>query len=371
LPLQIKPYLDAQTRAFFSGFLPDSLARYRLAKYLGVSEKNAFALLEIVGGECAGAVSLYPEGIIPLSVDKASREVLDDQRLAEILHLLKSRPLLAGDQGLRLSLAGAQDKLAVCVEKNQVVLVKDAPTTHILKPLIQDIEESVLNELFCMQLAAKVGINTAKTCLGFLNETPYLLVTRYDRLVSKTGVLRLHQEDFCQALGILPDIKYEREGGPSIVQCQNIITTACLKPAVDQIQFLKCLLFNYLIANADAHGKNFSLLYQSQKPSLSPAYDLLCTAVYTDMATKMAMKIGSKYQPEAVFNRHWYQLVVNTAGARKNLRQQMRIMVDACRIEAVTLEKSFKKLDIQSPIFAKIIKIINTRADLIIKRLLL
>lgn len=128
--------------------MPEESVRDRLAKYLGLSEKNPFALLEAVGGDCAGALALYPHGDQP---PKASDdvEVLDDTRLREVLDLIKCRPMLAGDDGYRLSLAGAQDKLAVGFQDEHVVLIKDgAPTTHILKPMIERVKDSAHNELF-------------------------------------------------------------------------------------------------------------------------------------------------------------------------------------------------------------------------------
>lgn len=139
LPLRLETYEEDAIRPFFSGLLPEDTACYRLAKYLGVSEKNPFALLEIIGGECAGALSLYPKGIKPSKPKKADVEVLDDRKLQEILELLKRRPLLAGENGLRLSLAGAQNKIAVGIVDGKIALIKGTtPTTHILKPMIAD-----------------------------------------------------------------------------------------------------------------------------------------------------------------------------------------------------------------------------------------
>ena len=150
LPLQKATFRGSQVKTFFSGLLPEESVRDRLAKYLGLSEKNPFALLEAVGGDCAGALALYPRGEQP---QKASdeMEVLDDIRLREVLDLIKRRPMLVGDDGYRLSLAGAQDKLAVGFQDGHVVLIKGgAPTTHILKPMIERVKDSAHNELFCM-----------------------------------------------------------------------------------------------------------------------------------------------------------------------------------------------------------------------------
>ena len=306
LPLQAAPFTGIEVKAFFSGLLPDEIAKQKIARYLGFSEKNAFALLQAIGGECAGALSLYPEGQIPPIHNDKDIEVLDGTKLRDILELLKKHPLLAGEDKMRLSLAGVQDKLAVDFDKGKIALVKNgAPTTHILKSVISHISDSVHNELFCMRLAEAIGIIVPKATIHFVGDIPCYIVERYDRKKNVDGsVLRMHQEDFCQALGILPEIKYEREGGPSLAKCLEIIIAHSAKPAADQLRFLDLTIFNYLIGNADAHGKNFSLLYTGSKPELAPAYDLLSTAVYPDLSEKMAMKISGKYKPNDVVLRH-------------------------------------------------------------------
>jgi len=367
MPLREEPYEGEHVRAFFSGLLPDDIVRHRLARYLGVSEKNPFALLEAIGGECAGALSLWPEGEKPPEETPDHYETLDEQKLQEMLELLKRRPLLAGEDGLRLSLAGAQDKIAVGVKDDQIALMRGTtPTTHILKPVIADIESSVHNELFCMRLAAAVGIEAPQADIRYAGETPYYLVARYDRVFDeKAGrVKRLHQEDFCQALGIMPDIKYEREGGPGVEKCQELLRARSARPAVDQLSFLERLIFNYLIGNADAHARNFSFLYKSgHKPELAPAYDLLSTAVYPDLSSKMAMKIGGTYKPNDVFLRHWHRLVPDTAAARRNLEKQMQETAKACLEKAESLKSDLEKEDIRSPVFDEILAVIAKRSE--------
>ena len=365
LPLREELFEGDIVRAFFSGLLPDDIVRHRLARYLGVSEKNSFSLLEAIGGECAGALSLYPEGETPSANSEEDAEILDDKKLQEILNLLKRRPLLAGDDGLRLSLAGAQDKIAVGLRNDQITLIRGtSPTTHILKPVIGDIKDSVHNELFCMRLAKLVDIDAPDVEIRYVNDTPYFLVERYDRMFDDDGAIkRFHQEDFCQALGVMPEVKYEREGGPGFARCQEVLRVASVRPAADQIALLERLILNYLIGNADAHGKNFSLLYKGNKPELAPVYDLLSTAVYPDLSVKMAMKIGGKYKPDDVFLRHWYKLVPDTAVARKNLEKQLKSVAINCREKAHHLIVMLEKDNIKSSIFQDIYEIICKRAD--------
>lgn len=365
MPVQEQSYDGTEVRAFFSGLLPDDIVRHRLAKYLGVSEKNPFSLLEVIGGECAGALSLYPEGDKPSEAKNADVKVLDEQSLKEILGLLRRRPLLAGDGGLRLSLAGAQDKIAVGMQDGKITLVRGhTPTTHILKPLIEDIKDSVHNEVFCMRLAAMMGIDVPSVEIRWLGDTPYFLIERYDRVKTGAGkIQRLHQEDFCQAMGIMPDIKYEREGGPSVADCQTVLRENSTRPAVDNLRFLERVIFNYLIGNADAHGKNYSLLYTNTKPQLAPAYDLLCTKIYPELSIRMAMKIGKNYKPDDVFIRHWNRLVPDTKAAHKNLGNQLTKMAENCVENSERLHTKFDSQGIKSEIFAAIIAVIKQRAN--------
>lgn len=371
LPLRSEPYEGDKVKAFFSGLLPDEIVRHKLARYLGVSERNPFALLEAIGGECAGALSLYPTGQYPPLEDWDDIEILNEQKLSDILELLKRRPFLAGDNGLRLSLAGAQDKMAVGVIDGKIALVKGSrPTTHILKPAITDIKDSVYNELFCMRLAQMVGIEVPTVEVGYNKDHPYFLIKRYDRVQTEDGtVRRLHQEDFCQALGIMPDVKYEREGGPSLNQCQNILLQCAARPAIEQINFLKRVIFNYLIGNADAHGKNFSLLYKGRKPDLAPAYDLLSTAVYSELSSKMAMKIGGKYLPGEVFIRHWHTLVPEKKTATTNLDKQLLSLSNDCMEKSYLLEEELKNSGISSAIFTQIKQVIEKNASHIIRQI--
>lgn len=358
-------YKENNVRSFFSGLLPDENARYRIAKCLGVSEKNPFSLLAAIGGECAGALALYPEGVEPNAPNKQDIEILDNNKLHEILELLKIRPLMAGLDNIRLSLAGAQDKLAVGLVDNKIALVHGtSPTTHILKPIIEGIQDSVHNEYFCLRLAADMGLNIPNAEIGWNGDTPYFLIERYDRIRDANNVVkRLHQEDFCQALGILPELKYENEGGPSVASCLDLLNKNTMNPIVARNSFIRLLIFNYLIGNADAHGKNFSLLYTGKGISLAPAYDLLCTEAYPNVSLKMAMKIGGKYDPYTVFARHWHKLIPNTAAARNALNKELLNMSAQIVDKAQALRVDLNSKGINSVIFEDILKVIKRRAE--------
>ncbi len=320
-------------------------------------------MLEAVGGDCAGALAFYPHETKP-PARSDDVEVLDDKALGEVLELIKRRPMLAGDDGYRFSLAGAQDKLAVGLREGRIALIKDgAPTTHILKPVIEGIKDSAHNELFCMRLAKMMGLDAPETSLGFASDTPYYLVERYDRHTAPDGTItRIHQEDFCQALGIAPEIKYEAEGGPNIAACLEVITNQTAHPAADQMKLLDRVLFNYLIGNADAHGKNFALLYKGDKPELAPVYDLLSTAIYPSLAKNMAMKIGGQYEPRDVYLRQFYKLAPDTKAARADMKKRMEKMVKEMLEVAPELKAELTAKGLESDVFGDIITIIETRA---------
>jgi len=364
MPLQEAPYADRVARPFFSGLLPDEGARQRLAGALGISAGNAFGLLEVIGGECAGALSLYAAGQMPPSPDDDGVEALSPARLAEILDKLRERPLLGGEEGVRLSLAGAQDKLAVCVEGEAIGLAKGGrPTTHILKASIQALDGSVENELFCLRLAARLKLPVPRVEMRRSGPMPFLLVERYDRLRHKDGTIsRLHQEDFCQALSVPPELKYEEEGGPGIERSLDLIDRAAASPAADRLNFIRMLTFHYLVGNADAHGKNYALLYRGKAPDLAPLYDVLCTAAYPRLAKKLAMSIGGRSVADTLQLKHWLTLVPDTRTAQRLLVRDMTELAGGIRDEADRLLAEFEDAGITQEILKAIRAVIETRA---------
>jgi serine/threonine-protein kinase HipA len=164
----------------------------------------------------------------------------------------------------------------------------------------------VVNEAFCMALAGEAGLTVAEAMPIRAGDQEGLLVTRYDRVRVDEDVTRIHQEDFCQALGFLPEQKYEADGGPGVAACATLLREHAAAPAVDLFGFLDALVFNLLIGNADAHAKNYSLLLEGDRsPRLAPLYDLLCTRVYgVRLGRKMAMKYGGEYRFDRIRGRH-------------------------------------------------------------------
>ncbi|HXE31378.1 MAG TPA: type II toxin-antitoxin system HipA family toxin [Terriglobales bacterium] len=347
LPLRPKRFTGKECHGFFGGILPDEGKRAIIARNLGISARNDYAMLEQIGGECAGAVTFLQAGE-KLPTLNPRYEKLSAKALAAILEELPRRPLLAGDRGIRLSLAGAQDKLAVALIGGEVCLPLDgAPSSHILKPAVERFPGIVSNEALCMHLAAAAGLPTARTTTDAVNGKEYLLVERYDRRrggePNTAGFERLHQEDFCQALGIASETKYQKEGGPSLPQCFTLLRQVSSVPARDLGHLLDAVVYNYLAGNCDAHGKNFSLLYgrggpSSGETSLAPLYDVLSTAAYPDLSLDMAMKLGGEYSSARIGLRNFERLAEEAGLAKPLVRRRVRELAAAVLVALPPVE---------------------------------
>ena len=321
LPFQREPYADDLARPFFANLLPEAEIRRVIARRLGISEKNDFILLRRIGGECAGAVSVLPEGNLPQDIP-GYRE-LDENELHKIVDELPRKPLMAGERGIRLSLAGAQNKLPIYIENDRIFLtIGNLPSTHILKPPIQGLEGTVMNEAYCMILAGKIGLQVPEVTIRRGLDTLFI-VKRFDRERTPDGkVVRVHQEDFCQALGVLPEQKYESEGGPALNQCFDLVNRSSIRPAADRMALLQWVIFNVLIGNADAHAKNLTILLTDPGPRLAPFYDLLCTKIYESLTDNLAMKIGGEKRPGWLQEKHWKKFA-DAVSIKQNLVLKM------------------------------------------------
>lgn len=367
LPLRKEPFSRRECRGFFGGILPEGEKREIVARNLGISAKNDVAMLEEIGGECAGAVTFTPSGD-SLPTQSGKYRPLTEHDLAEILRKLPRRPLLAGEEHVRLSLAGAQDKLAVHITEDQISLPLDgAPSTHILKPTIGHFEAIVVNEWLCMKLAKAIGLRVPSVEMQSAEGIDYLLVERYDRFTAEPLVLeRLHQEDFCQALGIASEHKYQNEGGPSLQQCFQLLRSAASVPAMEIVRLLDASIYNFLVGNYDAHGKNFSLLYhgrtsQTRTTSLAPLYDLVCTAYYPDLSHKMAMKIGGEYEADKIYPRHFERLAEEAGLSKPMVQRRVPSMAE-------NIQSKLPEVTPEHPVGIGVAELIRSRCDRMIER---
>lgn len=336
MPLQTEAHPHRACVAVFGGLLLEGESREVLAQNLGVSAGNDFALLADVGGDCAGAITLLaPESALPSAPEV---KPLSSEDLDHILRELPQRPLAADPkQGIRLSLAGAQAKLPVILEDGQLGLPLNAAaaSTHIVKPEPTRFPGLVDNEAFCMSLARAVELPVATVHKRATDSgIPYLLVERYDRDVTADPIRRLHQEDICQALGRPSDLKYQAEGGPTFAETVELLRSVSTVPARDLPTFWRALVFNWLIGNCDAHGKNFSLLYDGGSPTLAPLYDLVSTRSYPDLTTRLAMSIDGAADIDEVDERAWDKLAGQAGYSRRFTAEATKAMVNRTAREA-------------------------------------
>jgi len=362
---QRDPYPDEVTRPFFENLLPEGEIRGAIAKLKQVSEKNTFGLLGEIGGDCAGAISLSPRGEKPRP--NAGYEVLPDERLAEVLAGMAKRPLLVFEDELRLSLAGAQNKLPLHYDGKQLSLPRgSAPSSHILKPG-GGFGHMPANEHFCMRLADALGLPVPASLILRKPESLYL-VERYDRARAPDGRLtRIHQIDFCQALNLPSQKKYEYEGGPSLALCFEVIKKFSSQPAKDRLNLISWTIFNYLVGNADAHAKNLSLLITREGVALAPFYDLVSTAAYRELTGKLALKIGGENRPDWIQKRHWDGLAeisdTNPRIVWLQIEKLASVIADRARdtAGALGLEKD------ESAVIEKILTVIRARAEQLLR----
>lgn len=311
LPLTPEVFKGEEVAYFFSNLLPEGPLLNAILKLKKLPAGDIYAQLEVLGEESAGAFSIVNERVIKKRHPHYKPYLVDDLH-TDIKTIGNKLPLQLQHNQLRLSLAGAQDKLPVKYEDNHFWLPVDgAASTHIIKPQIipaAAFPDSVWNEAFCLRLAKLVGLNSVNAEVLNIPE-PILIVERFDRKYINNTIQRLHQLDFCQLGGFLPDQKYEKYHGPSFNTLFTLIDQYAHVPARERLQALNWLIFNFIIGNADAHAKNIAMLIMPEgKMRLAPFYDILSTAIYPSLGEEMAMKIGGEDRPRWITQQHWQQL---------------------------------------------------------------
>lgn len=371
LPVQAARFRNSETRPFFEGLLPEGAVREQIARERGVSVQNAFGLLAEIGAECAGAVVIVPEGEALAPTDTSSVRWLSEDELADALANLPAHPL-GGGTDVRISLGGVQQKLVVTRAPSGRFgqPIGGGPSTHIIKPSLAGWADIAANEAFCLRVARCCGLVTATSETAEIGGMSCLIVERFDRtLTDDMRIVRLHQEDFCQALGVVPEMKYQNEGGPDLAQCFDLVRRATRPSAPQILRLLDYVIFNALIGNHDAHAKNFSLLYSGEFPVLAPFYDTLSTAVYLALTSKMAMKIGSKYKYSEVLGRHWDQFAEASGLARALARKRILDLATSLPPTARKLQSDPGRGFAGNAVVERIIAMIEQRSALTIRRL--
>jgi serine/threonine-protein kinase HipA len=307
LPKQQEQFPDSQAGPFFRNLLPEQAYRRLVATAVGTAPENNLALLGAIGGECPGAVSIWPAGSAPPR--RPEYEPLNTPRLMALFSPADRQPLANGVTRGRLSLAGAQEKIALMRDAagNWHLPLKGAVTSHILKQAMPEFNHILENELCCTELARRCGLPVPPAGVA-APEVRVFCAERFDRPPSPTGEpprRKLHQEDFCQVLRFGPELKYETDGGPSLKKCAAVVRRHSALPAEDLMGLVRWVGFNYLIGNEDAHAKNLALLYLPDGLRLAPHYDLVSTEVYPNLERRMAMKIGRAWDVRNVHRTDW------------------------------------------------------------------
>src|SRR3990167_5179168 len=307
LPLTVDEYTPADGKAhrFFANLLPEAMAREHIVRDLKISNSD-FELLKAIGGECAGALSILPSNH---GVQRKPRyRKLTAEDLEKILLRRGNITSFISDENRpRLSLAGAQDKCAIYFEKNEYFLPCDASaSSHILKFEVPDYRNIPVYEYFLTQLAKTIDLPVVNCDLIKRNDRYFLQIQRYDRIKDNNEMRRLHQEDFCQALGISCLQKYQQEGGPTFQDCYQLIKKISANPIIDAENLLKWQIFNVLAGNSDGHAKNLSIIYDHhQQIRLAPFYDLVCTRAIERIDSRLALSVGDEFNPDRITTAHW------------------------------------------------------------------
>jgi len=325
LPLREDRYIGAPVIAVFDNLLPDSDAiRRRMAEKVHAEGTDAYSLLAAVGRDCVGALQFLPDGIEPGPAGSLEGRPISDDEIANILDNLASAPLgLSEDEDFRISIAGAQEKTALLSSQGRWQRpIGTAATTHIFKPQIGrlpsgiDLSCSVENEYLCLKLTKAFGIPSTEVDIANFGGKRVLVVERFDRRWTQDGrLLRLPQEDFCQALSVPPQRKYECDGGPGIPALLNLLK-ASDAPDEDQAMLIKALVMFWLLGATDGHAKNFSIhLSPGNRFRMAPVYDILSAQPNVDAGQiqhnkmKLAMAVGSSrhYIIDKVATRHFLE----------------------------------------------------------------
>lgn len=345
---------------FFANLLPEANVRQQICQSLKISLGNDFELLKAIGGDCAGALAIT-RSEQPIPTDQRY-ELVSEKQLADwSVGTPHAFSAVTGQNEVRLSLAGAQDKLPVHIQDGQIfVPIGNTPSTYLLKfasPFYKHLPE---NETFLSMLAAAVGLPVVDIQLHRTSRANIAVIRRYDRQPNETGFRRLHQEDFCQALGIGAEMKYQKEGGPGLRQCADVIRRFTSFPLIELQKLMNWTLFNLLAGNADAHGKNLSLLYADRRNlSLAPFYDLVCTRNYKNISRHLAMTLGDVSDPDLIGPKQLAAMAtdlgVRPAVVAKGLTSLSEQLIDA--LPATT--QKFRDIYGASPVLERIPMIIR------------
>lgn len=284
LPVRPERYSHGVVHSFLDGLLPEGESRQVLANDLKLARDDTYGLIAALGRDCAGAIVIQPaDAPPPPKATTLTATPLEEAQLEALVRNLRNAPLGVGGS-VRISLAGVQEKLVLTrlPDGRWGRPTAGTPSTHILKPEIDRFPQTVENEFFCMRLARELGVRVPEVAITKIGKRRLIVVERYDRRIHTDGsVERIHQEDFCQAVGVPPEKKYEQDGGPSLRKIAEILQSVASADSLDD--FLRAVTLSVLVGNGDAHAKNYSLLHgPTGTLRLAPTYDVVSTTIYGD-----------------------------------------------------------------------------------------
>ena len=371
LPCSEEEFDAQRSTAFFDNLLPEEGMYSELCREARIDEADIYNFLRLFGKECAGALVIYSEESEESSQTPAYRDITNElEAILEKHHGMPQGSLIA-ETGARLSIAGAQNKLPIDLHEGKFLVPEVgsfAPTSAILKPTTARFPDLHRNELFCMELARSAGLQTPDAEILQIGNYQAYVTMRYDRQHSKSGIVRIHQEDFCQALGISRIYKYEENNGPGFAACGKILLHPLVGNASARENFITCALFNYAIGNCDAHGKNFSLLYDRQNGvSLAPFYDLVSTMAYPELEQKFAMAIGKTFRFDRIAGHSWKQFAADMNVRPERLCSLMEKLHETVMPAVEPLAAQHERQYGASPVYERLVRIIRDGLNRLIR----
>lgn len=377
IPLAAVEHGPDVVEAFIWGLLPDNeQVLERWARKFHISARNVFALISHVGEDCAGAVQFVSQERLDaiLGRDADAVEWLAEKDIAERLRTLRndhSAWRLQRDAG-QFSLAGAQPKTALLLQgANWGIPSGRIPTTHILKPPTGQFDGHAENEHICLAVAHAFGLPTASSKVMQFGDEIAIVVERYDRIRSNNEILRVHQEDICQALAIRPSSKYQNEGGPGIADIVELLRTYSSSRDEDVHTFITAIGLNWLIAGTDAHAKNYSLLISSgSRVRLAPLYDIASILPYDGFdlrKAKLAMKIGGQYELNEIGIRQWQKLAREIHIDPEEFLASLGAIAERMPDEAAGVCAKARKDGLNRPIIDRLENQLHERAEACLK----
>jgi serine/threonine-protein kinase HipA len=345
MPLGPEPFGAAIFLPWAANLLPESEQLRAVGQFLGMSPNDVVGLLSEIGRDTAGALSIgKPGGTSAVYWRPIEAEV----ELERVIEELPSKPFLVGEEGVSMSLAGVQSKLAVGVDDRGRICVPTvgSPSTHILKPDSERLPGGVHNEAFCLTLARRIGLPTVEITTGKAGRRTFLLAKRYDRSGGGGRWRRLHQEDFCQALGKPPSAKYEINqtgvSGPTLSEMFEL-TRRVMGPT-EILGLLDMIIFNVIACNTDAHAKNYSIMLSAAGASLAPGYDVMCGEAWRHVTKKLAQTIAGKNRGDEITGEDWHRFARECGLGARQVTSRVRTLAESAIAEADTVASEVSRM---------------------------